>query len=405
MQAGRYRSIHLLCGLALFGGLWAAEPEPTDLRSPEFTARAKEGFTDLYDLDYEAALKKFTQLAEQFPEHPGPPLYQATTVWLHELFLRQDLDLDKFISPGYFTEKSKREMPEEQRKFFMEKIERARSLGEAILAKHPKDPTALYFLGAVEGVLGSFYITIDHSVKNAFSHGKKAYKYDAEVLKEDPKFYDAYMTVGTYEYIVGSLPWYIKWIAAIAGFHGSKEQGFKDLTLASRHGEFVADDSRVLEMVLFVREKRYQDALKIAQYLHERFPENFLFNLNRAQIEEKLGQREEALRIYLQVAHMAEEGVPNYQKLKKVPYFLQLGPKLRRAGDFEKAENLLSKVLNDTAATPSDRALAHLELGKTYDLSDQRGEAEEQYKKVLELPNVDNTRKEASQYLQQPFSG
>ncbi len=399
MLTNRIRSIPVICGLALITGLWAAEP--SDLRSPEFMTEVRSGFTDLYDLEYSAAQKKFTKLAEQFPEHPGPPLYQATTVWLRELFLRQDLDLDKFISPGYFTEKTKQQMPEADRKFFMEKIDRARSLCDAILEKQPKNVAALYFRGAVEGVLASFYITIDHSVKEAFSHGKQAYKDDARVLKEDPEFYDAYMTVGTYEYIVGSIPWYIKWIAAIAGFHGSKEQGFKDLALAAEHGDFVGDDSRVLEMVLFVREQRYEDALKLAQYLHEKYPKNFLFNINRAQIEEKLGRRGKALEIFLQVARMAEQGVPNYQKLEKVPYFLQLGPKLRSAGELGKAEDLLSQVVGDPAATPSDLARAHLALGKTYALDRQPGKAEEQYKKVLELPDVNDSRKEASRLLDQ----
>lgn len=403
MLRNRIRPVSVICGLAFTTGLWAAEP--SDLRNPEFMTEVRAGFKDLYDLEYKAAQKKFTKLAEQFPEHPGPPLYLATTVWLNELFLRQDLDLDKFISPGYFTEKTEQQMPETDRKFFMEKMARARSLCDAILEKQPKNVAALYFLGAVEGVLASFYITIDHSVKNAFSHGKQAYKDDAKVLEEDPKFYDAYMTVGTYEYIVGSLPWYIKWIAAIAGFHGSKEQGFKDLKLAAEHGDFVGDDSRVLEMVLFVREERYEDALKLAQYLHDKYPKNFLFNINRAQIEEKLGRRGKALEIYLQIAQMAEQGVPNYQKLKKVPYFLQLGPKLRNAGELGKAEDFLSRVVRDPAAKPPDLAQAHLALGKTYQLDRQPGKAEEQYKKVLELPDVDDSRKEASRLLEQLQKG
>jgi tetratricopeptide (TPR) repeat protein len=403
MQANRRRLILFVCGLALLVGLRAEEP--SDLRSPEFMIQVKQGFADLFELEYSAAQQKFTELATRFPEHPGPPLYQATTVWLRELFVRQDLDLDKFISPAYFTRKTTQKMSDADRTFFMDRLDRSRSLCQSILKAHPGNVEALYFLGAIEGVLGSFYITIDHSVKNAFKHGKLAYKYDSEVLKEDPKFYDAYMTVGTYEYIVGSLPWYIKWIAVIAGYHGSKQQGFEDLQLASENGSFVADDSRVLQMVLFVRERRYEDALRLADYLHERFPKNFLFNLNRAQIEEKLGRRGRALDIYLRIARLAEQGVPNYQKLRKISYFLQLAPKLRGARDFTNSEGLLSKVLADTAATPADRARAYLELGKTYDLDHRRAEAQAQYRKVLELPDVDGSRKEAKRLLERPFTG
>lgn len=382
-----------------------ARGAPIDLRSPEFMAQVKEGFTDLFQLEYDAAQKWFTDLAARYPNHPGPPLYQATTVWLRELFERQDLDLDKFISPSYFTEKTKKEMPEKDRRFFMEKLEQSRSLCNAILEEDAGNVEALYFLGAIEGILGSFYITIDHSLKNAFKHGKQAYEYDSEVIEKDPDFYDAYMTVGMYEYIVGSLPFYIKWIASIIGFHGSKESGFEDLQLAAEHGEFVADDSRVLQMVLFVREKRYKDALRRAQYLHEKYPKNFLFNLNRAQIQEKLGHEEQALDIYLQIAHLAETGVPNYQKLDQVAYFLQLGPKLRNAGRLGKAEDLFSKAVAAPQASAEDHARARLELGKTYDLEGRRSQAEEQYRKVLELPDVDDSRDEAKDLLKHPYTG
>ncbi len=392
----------IVCCVAVPAQLQA---QPSDSRSPQFVTAVKQGFTDLFELDYAEAQKRFTQIADRFPEHPGPPLYQATTVWLHELFERQDLDLDKFITPSYFTEKTGQTMSKANREFFMDKLERARTLCNDILSKKPGDVRARYFLGAIEGVEASFYITIDHSVGNAFKHGKLAYKYDSEVLKEDPEFYDAYMTVGMYQYIVGSLPWYVKWIAAVIGFHGSKEQGLEDLQLAAEHGEFVADDSRVLQMVLFVRDGRYKDALRLAQFLHDRFPKNFLFNLNRAQIEEKMGRQSAALDIYLEIARLAEQKVPNYQKLQQIPYFLQLAPKLRKAGELTAAEELLRKVVAQPTATPSDLARARLELGRTLDLADQRSRAEEQYRKVLDLPDVDGSRKEASRLLKRPFSG
>jgi len=52
----------------------------------------KEAFDPMYRLDYEGAIERITDLGRRFPEHPGPPLAQAVTLWVRELFRRQELD-------------------------------------------------------------------------------------------------------------------------------------------------------------------------------------------------------------------------------------------------------------------------------------------------------------------------
>ena len=84
----------------------ATQLQAEDLRSPGFLAKARVGFDQIFDLDYDEAFTTFERLAVEYPGHPGPPLYMATTIWLQELFQRQDLDLDKFISPSYFDQPS-----------------------------------------------------------------------------------------------------------------------------------------------------------------------------------------------------------------------------------------------------------------------------------------------------------
>lgn len=39
-------------------------------------------------------------------------------IWLRELFEREELDLDRFISPGYFTKPARQTMALERRKAF-----------------------------------------------------------------------------------------------------------------------------------------------------------------------------------------------------------------------------------------------------------------------------------------------
>ncbi len=254
-------------GALLFCPAPSAQPHAESLRSPGFLEKTRDGFDEIFNLDFDEAFSSFERLAGAYPSHPGPPLYMATAIWLKELFERQELDLDKFISPSYFTRLSGRSMPTAERTRFQDLTGRSLQLSEAIVAHHPDNPDARYFLGAAYGVLGSFAITVDHSRIEAFRHGKNAYRYHIALIDEDPEYFDAYLTAGVYEYVVGSLPWYLRFVAALAGYTGSKSRGFEYVERAVEKGQFVSDSARTVQLVLLIREKKYQEALRSLRYL------------------------------------------------------------------------------------------------------------------------------------------
>src|SRR5215468_5672341 len=86
-----------------------------NLKTAEFQEGATKGFDHVYNLDYEEARAAFENLRQQYPRHPGPPLYLALTLWQHELFRRQDLGLDRLVSPESFVKATGQQMPVEDR--------------------------------------------------------------------------------------------------------------------------------------------------------------------------------------------------------------------------------------------------------------------------------------------------
>jgi tetratricopeptide (TPR) repeat protein len=387
--------------LALVGVLHVSA-SARELRTPEFLEKARPGFDLLFNLDYGEGQRRLEKLIDEFPGHPGPPLYLASAFWLEELYHRQELDLGKFVSLGYFAEESGREMPPERRRLFFDYLAKSRELCELILSESPDNLEARYFLGATYGVEASFAFTIDRSRGDAFDLGKKAYRLHSELLKEAPDFYDAYMTVGLYEYIVGNLPWYIRWIATIIGYRGSEERGFHYLEKAAEHADFVADDTRVLLMVLFVREERHDEALRNAERLHAKYPRSYILHLNRAQILEERGETAEALRVYREVARRAVDGVRNYQRLPLGTFSYQVGVKHRKAGQLSTARGFLEQALEDSATPAPEKTRVHLELGKVLDLLGERELALAHYRTVLELPDVEGAQSEARRFLERP---
>jgi tetratricopeptide (TPR) repeat protein len=329
------------------------------LRSEAYYTGIQHALDPLYRLDHALALERLSAMEKEFPEHPGPPLSRAATLWLRELFRRQELeDLDRFISPGYFTKPTDREMPRAERLELEGLLEESESRATRILEASPGDKDARYYLGSIEGVRGAYALTIRRSKLDALRHGKKAYQHHKGLIDEDPDYNDAYMTVGTYEYLLDNLPWYIKWIAVVAGYTGDEKLGLDYLVRAAERGRFVATDARVLLMVLYVREKAYSYGLELARQLHERFRENFLFHLNCAQILDKMGRREEALKQYLEIEGRAAERAPRYDRLPLGRYRLSLGERLREASREREALERYRLAASDPALSSEERALA-----------------------------------------------
>jgi tetratricopeptide (TPR) repeat protein len=370
-----------------------------DLRDARFMERAQAGFSDIFNLDYEKAERDFISLERDYPQHPAPPLYLASIVWLKELVRRQDLSLNRFIYPGYFSRKTNESMPSQDRAAFSTELQKSESLAGAILRRNSKDKDGRYFLSTTYSLRASFAITVDHNVRESFSNARKAFSYGRDLIEDDRNYYDAYLTVGLYEYIVGSIPWYFRWMAFVAGLHGSKEEGMQHLKLASAKGQYVQNEAQLIEMVLDLRERRYPEALEIAGNLSNRFPRNYLFALNTAQIMEWSGKWDQAIELLLEINRQVEAKEPNFDKLPPARFHFITGVELMNMKKLELAEEQFRKALADPQIPAREKALAHLRLARILDSKGQRNEAVKEYRIVLSLEDVEQSHSQARQAL------
>jgi len=373
------------------------------LKTADFQEGAAKGFDHVYSIDYEDARSAFKNLRRRYPQHPGPPLYLALTLWQQELFRRQDLELDRFVSPESFVEAAQRNMPVEDRNAFFKYIEESQAFSQTILKEKPGDRDARYFLGAAHGVLAAFALTIDHDKREAFRQGKQAYQYHLGIVSEQPDYYDAYVTLGLYEYIVANLPWYMKWIATIAGYKGTEERAFSYLRQAATKSQFVSVNARSVLVVLCLREKLYDEALANAQYLHERYPRNFLLHLNVAQILTEMNRPDQAADVYMKIIGKAEARTPNYQKMPLGVFRYQVGKALMNMSRLELAERLFTAAIQDPTTADRERALSHLSLAEVQDLRGNRQQAIANYQQVLSVANFDDSHSVAQGYLKKPY--
>jgi len=368
------------------------------LRDPRFVALAETGFDNIFNMDYDKAEQIFASLGKEFPQHPAPPLYLASILWLKEMERRQDLSLNRFTTATYFNDKTAFVMPVAERSAFFAKLQESESICKTILEKNRQDKDARYFLATVYGLRASFAITIEHSLRDAFRYGNKCYSLAKQLTTEDPKYYDAYLALGVYEYSVGVIPWYMRWMIYVIGGHGSKEAGLAHLALAQK-GQYVKDQAELVSMVLNVRENHLQEALRLARNLSSRFPRSYLFPINLAQILSLSGRKEESVPLLLQVEKRAEKREPNFDKLPFASFRFNAAVQFLYMGKLDLAKERFIKSADDPHSTEKEKTLSHLHLARIHDWQWNPADAIKECQTVLSLANVENSHSQAKKLL------
>src|ERR1044072_7912429 len=240
------------------------------------TLRA-EGYEALYNLDYEGARRRFHRMVELAPEDPAGAQCLATSLWSQQLNESYQLKSTLYSSTD-IKEKTDRRQTDEFRKW----IRQAKTLSEARLKKEPHNVDALYYLGAAEGLEAAYTAQVEQKYVAALRAGNSAVDHHREVMKLSPDYHDAEVTIGLHNYVVGSLSLPLKMIAGTMGVRGSKKRGLETLERVTVEGKWARDLARILLIDLYKREKRYDDAVKMARQLSEKYPRNYLYKLQTA---------------------------------------------------------------------------------------------------------------------------
>lgn len=243
------------------------------------TLRA-EGYEALYNLDYTSARKRFQKMVDVEPDHPAGAQCLASSLWLERLNEASELKATLYSTEAYAGAKvrANRSQSEEFRKW----TRRVKHLSEARLRRDPKDVEALYYLGAAEGLEAAFAGSVERKFMSALRSGSSSVDHHREVLKLSPEFRDAELTIGLMNYVIGALPLPLKMLVATMGVRGSKKRGLETLERVSTEGQWARDVARVLLVDLYKREKRWDDAIRIARQLSDKYPRNYLFKLQMA---------------------------------------------------------------------------------------------------------------------------
>jgi len=261
--------------LAVAGGLLVAAAAPARANQASQALRAKAS-DEIYNLDRDLALATFRQAVAADPEDAAAYRGVATALWLSITFRRGNMTVDDYLGKVTRSNASFPPPPPETAAAFNDALEHALAIARRRIAANPKDADAHYQLAAAVGLRASYTATVEGRMLRAFGAAREAYEEDETVLTLDPGRKDAGLIVGTYRYLVSALALPLRWIAYMAGFGGGKEKGLQLIAEAANyHGDSQAD-ARFALVLVYNREKRYDEALRELEILRNRYPRNRL---------------------------------------------------------------------------------------------------------------------------------
>ena len=365
---------------------------------------ASPAWQHFYNNEYDQAVEGFEREVASSPLDPDAYNHLAQAILYRELFRNGALESELVTGNNPFLRRPKVNVSTDAKARFRQAIDRALALSEKRLEKDSKDQKSLYALSVTYGLRANYHFLVEKAWSGALHDATASRKYSNRLIELNPDLTDAYLIQGVHDYIVGSLPFYMRMVGHLAGFHGDRERGLKELQDVAEHGVLNKYDAQILLAVIYRREKRPEDALPLLKDLAATFPRNYLLPLEQVQMYSDAGDKASALRVLNEVDQLRAAQAKGYQDLpaEKIKYLR--GNLLFWYGDITPALNDMKDVTAKSAELDLNTAvLAWLRLGQLYDLKGNRADAVRAYQETIKTAPESRAADEAKGYISSPY--
>lgn len=215
----------------------------------------QKGMNHAYNLELNAAENTFNKILEIRPNSPLGYYYIAKIHFWVYLGSRD---------PGEYA-------------VFIKFADLAEQKVDKILESNPKDYQTKYIAGNLASLRAMAQATNNSSV-DVFWDSKKAVRFFEETLELNPKYYDAYLGLGLFDYAMSFVPDFLKWAVNLTGLSSDKARGFRYIKTAFRKGTLDKTEAAFhLSKIYSDYLAEYDSAFTLLQNLSSRYPNNALF--------------------------------------------------------------------------------------------------------------------------------
>jgi tetratricopeptide (TPR) repeat protein len=363
-----------------------AHVEPNDWREVRADVQRKtevaaelraRGFALGYNLDYPEALAAFNDAIAADPDHPAGYRLAAATVWITLLFDQGAITVEDYLGQAR-ADVARLAADPARASLVREQLRRAVALAEQQARAHPTDADAHYQLGAAFGVQASFASTVEGRVLGSLKAARRAYQEHERALALDPRRKDAGLIVGLYRYGISALPLPLRAMAHLIGFEAGREPGLTLVEQAAGYSSDAQPNALFALVLLYNREGRYDEALRVIAELQRLFPRNRLLWLEAGTTALRAGRPAVARRWIEEGLERSSSDPRPHARGEESRWRYAYGATLIALHDASAAERELHAALG-LATRDWVRGRVHKELGRVADLRGDRPSALAEY--------------------------
>jgi len=359
-------------------------------------------FDHFYNLDYDRAVQEFDQVLQRHPDDPFAVNHLLIAVLFRELYRMGTLNTGEYANDSFIRAAHRPADPKVKQQI-KDLVQRALQLEEKSLSENAHDIEALYARGVTRAQFATYTGMVEHAWFSALRNALGARRDHERVLELSPGNTQAKLIVGAHNYVVGSLPLALRAGVSMIGMGGNKEKGLQYLGECAQGTGETSTDAKILLVLFFRREHRYEEALLIARGLIQSYPHDVLMALEEGNLLRAEGHDQEAAAVYRRVWQAGRQGLYDSLHYEIAP--LSLGDLLRTQKNY--ADAVVAYELVNEAPQPDPEVLqkANLAAGQMYDLLEKRDLAVKKYHAVVTTDASTPFADSANRYLKEAYRG
>jgi len=352
--------------------------------------KISKGIDFIYHIEFDSAQTIFNEIIQENPKDPAGYFFLAMVDWWRINLNKENDSLDEI---------------------FFKKANKVIDITEDRLDENDRDDVAMFYKGGALGYSG-LVRSLRESWLKAAENGKEALNLLQEAYEINPGNKDVIFGIGMYNYFAEYVPDKYPVVKPLMLIFpkGDKNKGLTQIKESSVDSKYTKAEAKyVLAYLNLVYEKNYLEAEIYSKMLNEEFPENPIFEKYLYNSYNGLGKWEQALTGWKQIITKIDSNTKGYTTLnmkREANYYAALS--LLRLNRFQEAGNFITAAEETTRILDKEdeyafTAFIYLIAGMYNDFQGNRSSAEIYYRKVLEMPNFQNSHSEAEKFLMEAY--
>lgn len=348
----------------------------------EVDRHVMQGIDQMYAVRFDDASRSFDKAIAADRNDPRGYFYRATVHLWSYVFDKRQQQLDLFLKLS----------------------DQAISVAERRIAAAPGDSRAKIFLGMSYGYKAIANGRAENFMAAALS-ARTCYDKLNDLVRNDPRAYDAYLGLGLFHFLFGSVPKAAQFMAGLSGIKGDAKLGIKEIeTVASKGTYFKNDAQLILALLNIYYVEDVSKGLASLEALAKKYPRNVAMLYAIGTVYSDKNQPDRAIPYYERIIR---EGNRDFGMITDMST-VRCGIAYYMKNDFARAKPYLQKYLK-SSKEQSLKAYAWYLLGHCFEIEGSRESAVKAYgyatrQKGEGSPEDRIGRRKAAQLLKTPLS-